>query len=71
MRVVLSVFDRNKRGFDLNRLMHDVRGVVVANDGDLPAQTVLQLTALDLPNRANRVYILLAKAFMCAGRLIS
>ena len=30
MRVVLSVFDRNKRGFDLNRLMHDVRGVVVA-----------------------------------------
>ena len=49
MRVVLSVFDRNKRGFDLNRLMHDVRGVVVANDGDLPAQTVLQLTALDLP----------------------
>jgi DNA-binding LacI/PurR family transcriptional regulator len=49
MRVVLSVFDRNKRGFDLNGLMHDVRGVVVANDGDLPAQTVLQLTALDIP----------------------
>ncbi len=49
MRVVLSVFDRNKRGFDLNGLIHDVRGVVIANDGDLPAQTVLQLTALDLP----------------------
>jgi DNA-binding LacI/PurR family transcriptional regulator len=49
MRVVLSVFDRNKRGFDLNGLIHDVRGVVVANDGDLPAQTVLQLTALDIP----------------------
>jgi LacI family transcriptional regulator len=49
MRVVLSVFDRNKRGFDLNGLSHDVRGVVVANDGDLPAQTVLQLTALDVP----------------------
>ena len=49
MRVVLSVFDRNKRGFDLNGLIHDVRGVVVANDGDLPAQTVLQLTALDMP----------------------
>jgi DNA-binding LacI/PurR family transcriptional regulator len=49
MRVVLSVFDRNKRGFDLNGLIHDVRGVVVANDGDLPAQTVLQLTALHMP----------------------
>ena len=49
MRVVLSVFDRNKRGFDLNGLIHGVRGVVVANDGDLPAQTVLQLTALDIP----------------------
>jgi DNA-binding LacI/PurR family transcriptional regulator len=49
MRVVLSVFDRNKRRFDLNGLIHDVRGVVVANDGDLPAQTVLQLTALDMP----------------------
>jgi DNA-binding LacI/PurR family transcriptional regulator len=49
VRVVLSVFDRNKRGFDLNGLIHDVRGVVVANDGDLPAQTVLQLTALDIP----------------------
>jgi DNA-binding LacI/PurR family transcriptional regulator len=49
MRVVLSVFDRNKRGFDLNALIHDVRGVVVANDGDLPAQTVLQLTAMDVP----------------------
>jgi DNA-binding LacI/PurR family transcriptional regulator len=49
MRVVLSVFDRNKRGFDLNGLIHDVRGVVVANDGDLPAQTVLQLTARDMP----------------------
>jgi DNA-binding LacI/PurR family transcriptional regulator len=49
MRVVLSVFDRNKRGFDLNGLIQDVRGVVVANDGDLPAQTVLQLTALDMP----------------------
>ncbi len=49
MRVVLSVFDRNKRGFDLNGVIHDVRGVVVANDGDLPAQTVLQMTALDIP----------------------
>jgi len=49
MRVILSVFDRNKRGFDLNGLIRDVRGVVIANDGDLPAQTVLQLTALDLP----------------------
>ncbi len=49
MRVVLSVFDRNKRGFDLNGLMHDFRGVVVANDGDLPPQIVLQLTALDMP----------------------
>jgi len=49
MRVVLSVFDRNKRGFDLNGLIRDVRGVVVANDGDLPAQTVLQLIARDLP----------------------
>ena len=49
MRVVLSVFDRNKRGVDLNGLIHGVRGVVVANDGDLPAQTVLQLTALDMP----------------------
>ncbi|WP_119071193.1 LacI family DNA-binding transcriptional regulator [Aggregatilinea lenta] len=49
MRVVLSVFDRNKRGFDLNGLIHDVSGVVVANDGDLPAQAVLQLKALDMP----------------------
>ena len=49
MRVVLSVFDRNKRGFDLNGLAHDIRGVVVANDGDLPPQTVLQLTARDIP----------------------
>ncbi len=49
MRVVLSVFDRNKRNFDLNGLINDVRGVVVANDGDLPVQTVLQLTALDIP----------------------
>ena len=49
LRVILSVFDRNKRGFDLNGLAHSVRGVVVANDGDLPPQTVLQLTALDLP----------------------
>jgi LacI family transcriptional regulator len=49
MRVVLSVFDRNKRGLDLNGLIHDVRGAVIANDGDLPAQTVLQLTALDIP----------------------
>lgn len=49
IRVVLSVFDRNQRNFDLNGLIHDVRGVVVANDGDLPTQTVLQLTALDIP----------------------
>jgi DNA-binding LacI/PurR family transcriptional regulator len=49
MRVVLSVFDRNKRGFDLKGLIHDVRGVVIANDGDLPAQTVLQLMALHMP----------------------
>ncbi len=49
MRVVLSVFDRNKRGFDLNGLIHDVQGVVVANDGDLPAQTVLQLKARNIP----------------------
>jgi LacI family transcriptional regulator len=49
VRVVLSIFDRKKQGFDLNGLIHDVRGVVVANDGDLPAQTVLQLTALDIP----------------------
>jgi LacI family transcriptional regulator len=49
LRVILSVFDRNKRGFDLNGLAHSVRGVVVANDGDLPPQTVLQLTALDMP----------------------
>lgn len=49
MRVVLSVFDRNKRGFDLNGLIHDFHGVVVANDGDLPAQTVLQLTARKMP----------------------
>lgn len=49
MRVIFSVFDRNKRSFDLNGPLHDVRGVVVANDGDLPAQTVLQLTALDIP----------------------
>lgn len=49
MRVVLSVFDRNKRGFDFNGLIHDVSGVVVANDGDLPAQAVLQLKALDMP----------------------
>ena len=49
VRVVLSIFDRKKQGFDLNGLIQDVRGVVVANDGDLPAQTVLQLTALDIP----------------------
>lgn len=49
MRVVLSVFDRTKRGFDLNGLAQDVLGVVVANDGDLPPQTVLQLTARDIP----------------------
>lgn len=49
IRVVLSVFDRHKRGFDLNGLAHDVRGVVIANDGDLPPQTVLQLTARDIP----------------------
>ncbi len=49
MQVVISVFDRNKRGFDLNGLIRNVRGVIVANDGDLPPQTVLQLTARDLP----------------------
>ncbi len=64
MRVVLSVFDRNKRGFDLNGLIHDVRGVVVANDGDLPAQTVLQLTALDIPIVLIESYIA-AQDFPC------
>lgn len=64
MRVILSVFDRNKRGFDLNGLIHDVRGVVVANDGDLPAQTVLQLTALDIPIVLIESYIA-AQDFPC------
>ena len=49
MQVIISVFDRNKHGFDLNGLAKTVRGVIVANDGDLPAQTVLQLTARDVP----------------------
>ena len=49
MQVIISVFDRNKRGFDLNGLTKNVRGVIVANDGDLPAQTVLQLTAREMP----------------------
>lgn len=49
LRVVLSVFDRNKRGFDFNGLIQDVRGMVVANDGNLPAQAVLRLTAMDMP----------------------
>jgi DNA-binding LacI/PurR family transcriptional regulator len=49
MRVVLSMFDRSKRSFDLNGLTNDVCGVVVANDGDLPSEIVLQLTTLDMP----------------------
>ena len=57
MRVVLSVFDRNKRGFNLNGLMHDVRGIVVSNAGDLPAQSVLQLMALDMPIVLIETYI--------------
>ena len=64
MRVVLSVFDRNKRGFDLNGLTHNVCGVVVANDGDLPPQTVLQLTARNVPVILIESYIA-GHAFPC------
>jgi LacI family transcriptional regulator len=49
IQVIISVFDRKKRGFELNGLTRKVRGVVVANDGDLPPQTVVQLTARDIP----------------------
>lgn len=48
-RVMLSMFDRARQEIDFDALTNNVCGVVVANDGDLPSQIVLQLTELEIP----------------------
>lgn len=49
--VVLSTFDRNTQNLDLIKMgfAQNVAGFVVANDGDIPHQTVIQLETTNVP----------------------